>query len=234
MSGGGSVRGGSFRRLSSWFGLLLALGAVELILPVESASGFTLSLFNVPPFPPNAITSLSDGEAIPLGSGIVAGGFFTISDTAIQGATSIRTLADAFVQFGNADTMNGGGFGHSGLYAFNTTALISPDVNAHFIGQTVYTFIGNAATYSLSEEVLVYKHVGLIFDKGPTPGVSAMVSEFQLEPRGQLLVGTFRGPDVDQGFGPIPSFQLAVPEVSRGLLAVLSFSLLALRRGRTH
>lgn len=224
-----------FSRHALWFGFLITLALTG------TGKAFTLTLLNVDPITGGSSpVILKSGEGVPPGTGIVAGGYFTISDDAIQNATSITDLANGFVQFGDSIPFNNGNFGDNpqlhGLYAFSTSLPISiNNHNFHFHGKTIYTFIGEGDSFANSNEVIVVKHTNSLFVESPFPGKILYVNQFDLEPQGfgEVLLGTFPGPDIglDPFFGPTISTSY-VPEVSRPVLSLFGVGVVLLRRRR--
>lgn len=147
-------------------------------------------------------------------------------------------LASGFVQFGASGNINGGGFSVPGVYTVFSSLNIDLGrlENTNFIGETIYTFIGNGPSILDSDEALIVKHVGVTFAPNPVPGGSARLWGSVVEPVGpaQVLVGAFPGPEFDVGFGPNPSFVTvpSIPEPSRVLLSLLGPGAVLVRRRR--
>ena len=129
------------------------------------------------------------------GPGVIAFGYFTINDAAITTAATPATLVSAFQNWNTNGTSTFASAGPGttatrGVFTFNAAArdLQTGGSGEAFQGKTMYAFIGNGTTFTLSTEFLVVKTT-YTFDAGES-GVAAFLKPLSYAvtaPSGVLL-----------------------------------------------
>jgi hypothetical protein len=196
------------------------------------------SLFNIDGSAPDALILAASGDT--LSFGFASSGVFSLNDTDVTtfaSAQDINTLIPAFNGFIGSDNFQTGvdflfGTGNiSGAYAFQSPSFDPTS----FIGQTLYTFIGNGTDLMSSTEFALYRHsTTLSADLAPPAPESTY--DLLLD-GGDLLIGTattVQSTDANLGTNDITvnAVQLAViPEPSTLLITSLG-ALALLRRKR--
>lgn len=152
------------------------------------------SLFSVDGTSPDTLVINFLGN--PLATGIALSGGFNISDTVVQ------TLATTAVTTGDYTSLIAGFTGFLGSDDFQTGvdavfatgdipgayAMIRNLDPTPFIGQTLYSFIGNGATLSASTEFALYRHMPVLAADPDSPAPASSYS--LLLTGGSLIVGT--------------------------------------------
>lgn len=175
----------------------------------------------------------NSGNAIPVATGYVGLGYFTIDDaTVTAGATAsgISTILNSF------QSIVSGAFEDEGLYLksfdYGKGGLDSQN------GKTLYSVIGNGSTIGSSNQFVLYKHDDTLDADGASPSID----ENQLNLNdGSLLFGTSGGAKTvdasnlltNDNYTAASSFAMAlVPEPSSTALLGLGGVALLLRRRR--
>lgn len=170
--------------------LLLLTGSVVTYGAIVQSS----SLLNVDGTAPDTLIINSMG--VPVSLGIATSGGFNVSDTIVQTlATAAVTTGDftaliaSFTGFLGSDDFQTGvdtAFGTGDIAgAYALTANLDP---TPFIGQTLYSFIGNGGTLGTSTEFALYQHVPVL---AADPAAPAAPSEYSLLiSGGSILIGT--------------------------------------------
>ena len=172
-----------------------------------------------------AAVTLADGTTLlPVGSGYVAAGTFTIPDAEISAATSGAALLAGFKQFGSAGNIPE----FAGLITHDASMPLADGDG--FVGNPIYAVVGNNADLGSSTQALVYKSENTFAADNPLFESSAPIWSANST---TLLLGTSGGKVLQPDFGAeINAVGLAVvPEPSSALLALVG-GLLFFRRRR--
>lgn len=171
------------------------------------------------------------GEPI-MSGGTVAIGTFTSGDpeSLIAGLGSpggLTALLGDFITFGSTHPV---GFNFPGLYLVDITQAI--ELYSPFVGQSIYTFIGDGPTLVGSVEFAIVRHP--VFFEADAPLFSAKIDIS--DPAVTILLGRADGPSVTTALGPsLTSLRLGsnmtVPEPASAILLLVGGGL-GLRRRR--
>ena len=211
-----------------------------LLLACSSAYSASITVSNFVDFPSTNL--ITDDAGVPLGDGVnstfaAAGYFKTLSDAGLMSldptAFALILGGTEFDQFGgNVPTLG------AGLIQGSPSAAIL--AGSPFIGKSVYTLIGNAATLAASTELLIFKHSEVFAQDAPAFSGNALIDENA--GNNTLLWGSLGKTTSDlnvvfagSGGGVTSNYSTigtVVPEPSRMLLAGLGLMGLMLRRRR--
>ncbi len=165
--------------------------------------------------------------------GVYTFGYFSITDDNITSATSISTLANAFVQFGTAtDVFNSGGAptNQRGLFAHSQSATVT---GSAFSDKNIYLFVGNGTSFSNSTELLVLKNASKFTDAQDAVPTAQNITFSTTT--STLLFGVnladVRTTGTDSSVTPGWGTAAPVPEASTSLLGAIG-ALALLRRRR--
>lgn len=209
------------------------LQAFVLSLFVSSANAAVITATNFTDFP--STNYISNDSGVALNNTFVAVGFFsTLTDTDLQNLTptsfSQIISGSAFTQFAGSIGWLG-----AGVYQGDATAAIN--IGSQFIGKSIYTLIGNAATLGTSTELLIAKHSSSFAADAPTYSANAYLDVSTAS--GTVLWGSVNKFTTDlSGFGgsvTAPNFSTlaaVVPEPSRAMLAAMGLFAGLVRRRR--
>lgn len=162
------------------------------------------------------------------GPGVVAFGYFSITDAQITGAASAATLASAFNNWNTAGTnifASPGPAGNRGTFTFNAAARdLTTATGDTFAGKNMYAFVGNGTTFATSSEMLVLKTT-FTFDAaefGPTAIAKTITVGNSSILYGNSVANVFT---TTADTSTTPGFQTktfgAVPEPSAALLGAI-------------
>ncbi|SKA79980.1 PEP-CTERM protein-sorting domain-containing protein [Prosthecobacter debontii] len=211
----------------------LGIAALMTLLPVVSPAASVLITNVTHDGSTNAIVS-STGTA--LQNVYVGVGYFSgLSDTQLQNLDAIAfdlvTSGGAFEALDEASAW--WAFG-AGALEGNAQAPILE--GSDFIGESIYSIIGNAATLADSTELLIFKHSGLFQEDSPFFNASAIID---LSSGNATLLwgsstahsGNYFGEGIQAAYSTAGASSM-VPEPSRLLFLLISSLGLLLRRRR--
>ena len=206
-----------------FFSLVLGLGFVSI------AQAATLVVTNSNGVDSNAIVS-SAGLAYQTTGASISVGYFTISDAAIQSATSLATLTTGFQNYGSssANFTNAGPQNSRGLFTYNIPTTIIGGTG--FENKFIYLFIQNAAG---TEVAILKTTLQFLASDDPTlPNVTKTITQANI---GTVLKGgtgfTALTANNDTSAGLAYNTVQLIPEPSTALLgAVGALGLLRRRR----
>jgi hypothetical protein len=182
---------------------------------------------------PHPVT-LENGNMVPDGSGFVAVGSFSLSDTQISASTASQAnfnqLVSDFTSFGSST--NFGLAGEGGLFSNSFTAPING--GSALDGQPIYLVGGNGADLASSDQLWVF-HSGETFGADGVDPFSVRIELDAELPAGTTLVGTPISdvflPSVENTFDGT-SMVGVIPEPGSLSLVVLGMGVALLRRRR--
>ena len=174
-----------------------------------------------------AVTSIEGSTLLPVGSGYVAAGTFTISDaeicTAIKFGPRAQVIA-GFQQFGSA----GGITEFAGIVTWDASAPLKEGDG--FVGKPIYAVIGNHNTLASSTSMVIYKSDSVFMADNP---ISEYTVPLYAAKPGQFLAGGIGGLVTQPDFGAeVTAIHLGSglddcipePEVTGLLLVAIGFA----------
>lgn len=169
------------------------------------------------------------GNVIPQDTGIVAiGTFGDLTDVEIQALSNGSSIESSFAAVGFTDMNLGDGLWED--------IINNPNDTSAFVGQSIFTVVGNGSTLASSDQFLIYRHSSVNgtgdFNQDPNTNGDAFVAEGGAS-TGSLVVGGHGTFEHDFGAGDVAAFNLVpVPEPSSTALLGLGGLALILRRRR--
>ena len=209
----------------------------------SSSHGASILAANTPDLSGNAAIDFFIENAITdtlLASGYAGSGGFSISDadvTIAVNAGNFAALAAAFVPFIGTDDFNTGMVGSNGGATAGAYSIPNdPFVVTPYLGQTLYTIIGNSTILANSTAFALFRHTEVLV---ADPGGTATPNDYILDltpADGTLLAGTrdtlngFSDPFFDVTGINISTVKLITPIPEPSALLLSAFGVLGLLR----